>query len=159
MSLIDEALEPFWPPESSTVPYRAFREFLERNFLASTTRRTEAYTDSPGYYRLKSFSAHTHVLSDTISISPGMTVEVTITPEADLPDGEWAAASFDVRGDHLDHIQPWTRGEGQLTFSFDGRHAAPVIIVAGFSLGFSYVSSRSPNLMSEHAHYQIRIES
>lgn len=157
MSLIDEALDSFWSPESSTVLYRAFREFLERNFLTMQVLRSEAYRESSGLYRLKSFSAHYHVVSDEVTIRPG-TIRVTITPEADLPDGEWAVAAFNLKDDQLKEVQPWTRGEGAITLSFEGGiHQNPVIIVAAFSLGFSYVSSRRPKLQSELSHYQMSI--
>lgn len=154
MSLIDKALEPFWPSVSSTIAYRAFREFAERNFLAMSTPGTEANrvsrTAQSGRYQLETFGIHAHAWN----VAAGSTLTVTINPDTNLPNGEWAVGTFNLIDNRLRIIGGWRTGNGSVTFTFNrNTYQHPVVLITGFDFGFDAPPEGIPT--PRYADYQL----
>ena len=122
-----------WGKESE-IPCRAFREFLEQNFFA---RDLADYpkTDPDCDYTLCSYGSHTHVL-DTQSQS----IRLDISPYENIPNGEMAAAVFNLVGSRLEPIHEWVIIEpdtsGSHSFTIPSSYSNPVVITAGFYFDF-----------------------
>lgn len=104
-------------------------------------------------------SAHYHVLAQDSAFQPGRAMTITITPDTDLPDDEWAWAVFDHSFGLLSPIIPWHSGARIQTESVSTSiYSNPVVIVAGFYLS-SAANSVNGEINAAVAHYELALSS